>query len=100
MHLAYEKLSTLALLHARTIHSVIYESQNDYIDNDMEGNGKYFSLNSVATQIWELLEVPLTVESLCEKLTEEYEISAQQCRIEVEDYLSKMQELDLVHKVT
>jgi len=58
--------------------------------------GSYFSLNSVATRIWELLETPLTIEGLCEKLMEEYEVSSEQCRIEVEKHLTKMQELGLV----
>lgn len=60
--------------------------------------GNYFSLNTVATRIWELLEAPLTVDDLCKKLTDEYDVSLEQCRTEIENYLSQMQELDLVQR--
>jgi DNA-directed RNA polymerase delta subunit len=58
--------------------------------------GKYFSLNSVATFIWDLLEEPLSIEELCEKLMNEYEIEYEQCRKEVEEYLKEMNILGLV----
>lgn len=61
--------------------------------------GSYFSLNSVATRIWELLENPITSEDLCDLLLKEYEVSSAQCQTDVEEYLSKMKELGLVRKI-
>lgn len=58
--------------------------------------GKYFSLNSVATFIWDLLEQPLSIEELCERLMNEYEIEYEECRIEVEEYLKEMNKYGLV----
>ena len=58
--------------------------------------GKYFSLNPVATRIWDLLEDPLTEGQLCGFLVEEYEVEAEQCREEVEELLAQMVKLGLV----
>lgn len=70
---------------------------DDLVMVDIE-KGKYFSLNSVATRIWELLDTPSTIQEVCEKLIEEYEISLEQCQIEVENHISEMVELGLVQK--
>lgn len=58
--------------------------------------GKYFSLNQVATQIWDMLEQPLSLEEVCSRLTSEFDIDPVQCRKEVELHLKEMQKLGLV----
>lgn len=58
--------------------------------------GKYFSLNPVATRIWELLEQPMLPGELCNLLMEEYEVGADQCREEVEELLAEMVRLGIV----
>jgi hypothetical protein len=58
--------------------------------------GKYFSLNPVATRIWDFLEHEMDVEELCGKLMEEYEVRPEQCREEVIGYLGDMIRLGLV----
>jgi PqqD family protein of HPr-rel-A system len=58
--------------------------------------GKYFSLNPVATRIWDLLDQPLTMEELCTRLTDEYDVEPGQCREEVREYLEEMSKLGLV----
>jgi hypothetical protein len=58
--------------------------------------GKYFSLNLVATNIWELLEKPISIDGLCKLLMNEYEVDVAQCRKEVEEHLGEMVKLGLV----
>lgn len=58
--------------------------------------GKYFSLNPVATRIWDLLEKPLATDELCDLLTDEYEVDLAQCKMEVEEHLAEMVRLGLV----
>ena len=58
--------------------------------------GKYFSLNPVATHIWDLLAQPLSLDELCLKLTAEYEVAEVQCRGEIEEYLEEMKKLGLL----
>ena len=58
--------------------------------------GKYFSLNQVATQIWDLLEKPTSLDEICNTLMAEYDIKAEQCISDVQSHLNEMQKLGLV----
>jgi len=60
--------------------------------------GKYYSLNPVATRIWDLLEKPLSLDELCGLLMEEYEVDEEQCRAEVTEVISEMVKLGVVLK--
>ena len=61
--------------------------------------GKYFSLNPVATRIWDLLEKPMEIGELCGLLGEEYDVDRDQCSTEVEEYVIEMVKLGFVLKV-
>ena len=61
--------------------------------------GKYFSLNPVATHIWNILEKPYTVNGLCEVLLREFEVEENQCKKEVAEHLKEMLRLGLVKVV-
>ena len=52
--------------------------------------GKYYNLGQVGGRIWELLEEPMTVAALIEKLTDEYDVSAQQCRADTVPFLATL----------
>ena len=58
--------------------------------------GKYFSLNPVATRIWDLLEKPQAADELCIVLIDEYDVEPEQCLVEVEEHLAEMVRLGLV----
>jgi hypothetical protein len=58
--------------------------------------GKYFSLNPVATHIWDMLEKPLNLDEICILLTDEFEVDYEQCRTDVEEHLVMMMRLGLV----
>ena len=58
--------------------------------------GKYYSLNPIATAIWQNLERPITVEELCERLCQQYEVSAEQCAADVLKFLNKLEERRLI----
>lgn len=58
--------------------------------------GKYFSLNPVATRIWDILEEPKAAEEICDILLEEFEVEENQCKIEVEEHLANMVKLKLI----
>jgi hypothetical protein len=60
--------------------------------------GKYFSLNPVATRIWDLLERPMAEDELCIVLSDEYDVEPERCRIEVEEHLVEMAKMGLVLK--
>ncbi len=65
---------------------------------DMDGSavmmdimtGKYYNLGEIGGRIWELLEEPASVAALVEKLTQEYDVSADQCRRDIEPFLGAL----------
>ena len=59
----------------------------------------YFGLDPIASRIWELLEQPLSVEELVEKLMEEYEVDADTCQQDVQALLEDMQGRGLIAPV-
>ena len=61
--------------------------------------GKYFSLNPVATRIWDLLEKPLAAGELCLLLLDEYDVDPERCGIEIGEYLDKMLGMGLIVRV-
>lgn len=61
--------------------------------------GKYFSLNSVATRIWDLLEHPVELTVLCGLLIEEYDVNPETCHSEVKEWLDRMIRMGLVKNV-
>ncbi len=82
----------------------IYQRKPDVISSKLEDQlvmmdidkGKYFSMNPVATRVWELLDKPSSAGGLCNQLLEEFDVGQDQCRKEVQQLLDKMTELDLL----
>lgn len=61
--------------------------------------GKYFSMNPVATHIWDLLEEPTSLEELCNTLTLEFEVDALTCKEDVAHFITEMLKLSLLKEV-
>jgi hypothetical protein len=52
--------------------------------------GIYYSLNEVGAQIWEIIRDPVAVDSICRRISEEYDVDPEECR---EDVLRLITEL-------
>lgn len=52
--------------------------------------GMYYALNPVSSRIWALLEQPLSVQSVCEHLLEEYDVEPSICEQAVKKFLDQM----------
>lgn len=59
-------------------------------------SGGFFSLGSTSRRIWELLEQPRTIESLCECLISEFDVPRDRCLADVVQLVMKLQERDLI----
>ena len=59
-------------------------------------SGRYVSLTATATGVWDAIETPNTIDTIVEKLTGAFEVSAEQCRKSVTELLSKFEEMGLV----
>jgi hypothetical protein len=81
----------------RTSKTISGRLHDELVMMDLD-QGKYFSLNPVATRIWDLLEKPLGVDELCIVLIDEYDVEPERCRIEVEEHLAGMVRMGLVLK--
>ena len=62
--------------------ATIITQSDEVISADIDGeavvmhieNYKYFGLDDIATQIWEMIEEPMSVADLCNQLLPEYEV--------------------------
>jgi len=52
--------------------------------------GNYIGLSQVGARIWELIETPRTIESLCDALIAEYDVDPATCRAEVDSFLTTL----------
>jgi hypothetical protein len=59
-------------------------------------SSEYVSLSPTGARIWELIESPRTLASLCEALTEEFEITADAAAVEVIEFLKDMEQHHVV----
>lgn len=52
--------------------------------------GDYIGLSPVGARIWELIETPREFDAVCARLLEEYDVTAEVCRAEVETFLNEL----------
>lgn len=81
-----------------------YSRNEQIIDGELDDNqvmmhldkGKFFGLNPVAKRIWQLIENPKTIEEIIALLLEEYDVQETQCLQEVNEFLDKAIQCDIV----
>jgi hypothetical protein len=49
--------------------------------------GLYLGMTAIGARIWELIETPESIDTLCAQLLSEYEVEPGDCRAEVEAFL-------------
>jgi len=59
-------------------------------------SGKYFVLDRVAAAIWESIETPLSVRTLCEQLRERFDVPEGRCEADVIPFLENLALKNLV----
>ena len=52
--------------------------------------GNYIGLSEVGARIWELIDTPQDVEIVCGRLLDEYDVTPDACRAEVEQFLNEL----------
>lgn len=58
--------------------------------------GNYYGLGESGTRVWDLLEAPISVAGLCDRLTGEYDVDRPTCERDVTAYLRMLIEENLV----
>jgi len=59
-------------------------------------SGDYINLNQIGTSIWNLLETPSSIESICLKLIEKFDVDSKTCQEHVIDYLQQLIEQGII----
>lgn len=60
-----------------------------------DSNG-LFVMNEVADFIWELLPDAAGADDICKKVLEEYDVTAEEAARDVEEFLEKLKEMDII----
>jgi hypothetical protein len=83
-----------------------YRKVENIIDGELDNhqvimhinNGKYFGLNPIGKRIWELIEEPKSIEEITAMLLSEYNILPDQCKVEVQEFMNKGVECEIIVK--
>ncbi len=62
--------------------------------------GEYLSLNHTAARIWDALEAPSSRSDIVSKLTDSYEVTADQCAAAVDKVLGLLEGKGLIQQAT
>jgi hypothetical protein len=62
---------------------------------NMKGNN-YISLDAIGRRIWEIIEIPVTVDDLCSRLGQEFEGTPEQIIADVQPFLEELEREGLV----
>jgi len=79
-------------------------NEADYLHTQVDGEavimnmetGSYFGLNTVATDIWNILEKPVTIQALLDQIVSEYDVDRAKCEEETLPLLDRMNELNII----
>jgi Coenzyme PQQ synthesis protein D (PqqD) len=81
---------------------------NDIPSTDLQGETvllsiereSYFGLRSTGRRIWQLLEQPHTLDTLCAAMIREFEVDPETCRREVAAFVGRLKEEGLVREAS
>lgn len=75
------------------VHSREFEGETVMMDESLM---HYFGLNQIGTRVWELLEQPVTLATICQILTQEFDVSESQCHADVSPFLNQLLENNII----
>jgi hypothetical protein len=86
-----------------TPNSTISQSQGQ-VSTEIDGEvvlmdiekGSYFGMNHTLSRIWKLIETPVSVSTLCAQLTEEYDVTPDECMNDLLESLEGLKKENLV----
>lgn len=84
-----------APVYSRATELMEAEVGHELVALDVE-QGKCFGFNAVATTVWRLLGEPRTAEQVCAALEQEFDVSPDECRRDVDTLLSELVSRGLV----
>ncbi len=90
--------------HQITPQSIIRRNKN-LLFNEIDGevvmlsieNSEYYGMDKIGSRIWELIESPVSVNELIDKLLEEYDVTRDQCTHDTTGFLEQLAEKKLIY---
>lgn len=84
--------------------NTILNRKADQIFSEVDGevvmlnmtNSEYYNLNMIGSQIWKLIEAPTRLKDLTDKLIDIYDVSAEDCTLEINSFISELNTLGLI----
>ncbi len=84
---------TTILQRSKSIISSEIDGETVMMDSEFSN---YYGLKRIGTHIWRLLENELSVQSICEALTSEYDVSYEQCLEDILPFLEVLREQQMI----
>lgn len=80
-----------------TLTSTVTQSE-DQVSTELDGEtvlmsieqGNYYGMDKILSRIWALIEKPITVSALCDRLIDEYEVERETCETDVLNVLKDL----------
>ena len=85
-------------LYKRSNDALFSEVGNDVVALHVE-RGQCYGMENVTAAVWSMLAEPTTIESICERLLERYDVEPAVCRAEVGKLMMTLQSEGLVESV-
>lgn len=57
---------------------------------------KYFGMKAIGTHIWQLLEEEISLQTLCEELTREFDVSMEQCVKDITPFIQELSDQGMI----
>ena len=80
---------------ARSNELITAEVDDELVMMSLE-QGEYFGLGAIGSRIWTLLEQPMTVAALCDRLVTLYAVDAETCQRDTLDFLQELYAAEIV----
>ncbi len=62
--------------------------------------GRYYGLDAVGGRVWQLLQIPTTVEAIAQTIVAEYEVELDRCRTDLLALVQQMMDVGVVEEVS
>lgn len=82
----------------RKVEIMTADMKGDTVMMDVE-TGKYYNLGEVGGRIWDLMENPITLGDMADRLTGEYDVTRERCLREILPFLQSLLERNLIREV-
>ncbi len=80
---------------ARSNEIITAEADDEIVMMSLE-QGEYFGLGAIGSRIWELLEQPMTVAALCDRLMTLYAVDVETCQRDTLDFLQELYAAEII----